>query len=375
MTPKIEFTGLAQSGNIQQHLTGIQGDYLQAPYDQPLTKQNDSHLGRLYRNYDTPPEETLHFTNRGGQPTADQRHNLALQRPSLNVQKPTMHLPGCRFPRMNALESDFSHPEWEARPWDDDHSTHCGPAYVCGDNEPDFLNCTKTVDVNGNETLVFDNQPFQITGNGLVPDIPSFGEHTLGTDALFSETDVVHKVYMKDADANPAVTLDQVCDYDSSIATDDTIETDKPLFTSHNECGTGVLLDFADGYACVAGPQTYVGDDLGRSGTYDDVLLGLGVPTISGTGAPSSLLFQFGSGIQDLSEITIRFDCGCLLVDCEPTSPGSAICSADTFIDNDEEYDWGCDHLQVDLNLLQEEPIGVCSTKHDGTIPSFLEVL
>lgn len=375
MTSKIEFSGQAAQGNIKQHLTGNQAEFLTAPYDTPLPAKNNSHLGRLYRDYDDPPEETLHFTNRVGQPNPDQRFQLALQRPSLNIQKPILHLPGCRFPRLNALELDFSHPEWDARPWDDDYSTHCGPAYICGDDEPTFLNCILIDDGNGNETLSFDSVPFQITANGLVPDIPSLGDHTLGTDALFSENDVIHSVYMKDADSNPAVILDQVCPYDTNVANDDTLEITTPLFNSHNECDTGVLLDFADGYACVSGPQLYAGDDLGRNGLFDEVLDGLGVPTLDGTGAPNTLLILLGSGIQDLSEEGLRLDCGCLLVDCDPSSEGSTICSSDAFLDTDGEFDWDCDHLQLELRLLEEEPIGVCSIQLDATIPTLLETI
>ena len=109
----------------------------------------------------------------------------------------TLHLPGCRFARMNALEEDFTSTTWRARPWDDPHSTFCGPKYVCGDNEPTQLNVTKIVGTDGNEYLVFDDVPYTAAGNGLTPDITSLGDHSLGTNALFGDDDVVHSVYMK----------------------------------------------------------------------------------------------------------------------------------------------------------------------------------
>jgi len=217
-TSRSLFSGEAPEGNQQHHLSGIQKDYLTASYGKTLDR--NSLLSRLYRDYDTPPEQTLHFTNRLSGFESDQQYQLALQRPELNIQKTTMHLPGCRFPLINALESDFFSPDWEARPWDDDFSTHCGPAYVCGDNEPSFLNCVKTVDENGNESLSFDEQPFQILGNGLVPDIPSLGDHTLGTDASFDIDDVIHRVYMENADSNEAITFEGVCPYDTSVDDD-----------------------------------------------------------------------------------------------------------------------------------------------------------
>jgi hypothetical protein len=365
------FSGGAPGGNQTHHLTGIQGEYLTAPYDQPLAK--DSHLARLYRDYDQPQDYTLHFTRRIKQPSDDQRHELALQRPSLNIQKPTLHFPGCRFPRINAIESDFYHPIWEARPYDDDFSTYCGPQFICGNAEPTFLNCQLVVGEDGNEYMVFDNQPFQILGNGLVPDIPSLGDHTLGTDALFETADVIHAVYMKEADGHEAIELDGVCDYGTSVSEDDTIVVDSPLFTSHNECNTGEIIDFADGYACESGEKVYTPVDIGQGGLYDEVFEAIGVPSQNGTDAPSTLLIFLGSGI--LNENGLRLDCGCLLVDCGGTeTEGDTICSADDFLDEDGFYDWHCDHLQVTQIMKNVEPMGACSIQLDGTIPSLLEL-
>ena len=86
----------------------------------------------------------------------------------------------------------------------------------------------------------------------------------------------------------------------------------------------------------------------------------------------STLLVLLGSGILDGDGL--RLDCGCLLVDCDSTDEGNVICSSDAFIDSDGEFDWDCDHLQLDLRLLEEEKIGVCSIQLDATIPSLLEI-
>lgn len=372
LTEYSQFSGRASGGNQQHHLNGIQNAYLTAPYDRPLEK--NSHLARLLRDYDTPTEETLHYTNRIGEPNGNQRFNLAIQRPSLNIEKPTLHLPGCRFPRLNALVNDFYHPEWDARPWDDDFSTHCGPKFICGINEPTFLNCVKIIGSDGNEYLVFDAQPFQVLSNNLIPDIQSLGDHTLGTDALFVENNVIHRVYMKDADAKEAITFDGVCGYDTSVSGDGTITVSSPIFASHNTCNTGDIIDFADGYACEAGELPYSGDNIGRSGLYDEVFEALGLPSLSGTGAPATLLIFLNSGI--LTETGLRLDCGCLLVDCDGTAEeGSTICSANDYIDQDGYYDWNCDHIQVDRVMRLEEPMGACSIKLDGTIPCLLELI
>lgn len=367
LTPHSIFSGGAPTGNRKYYVESVQRDYLNADYNKPLRR--NSHLSRLLRDYNQPSDYTLHFTNRPGRQKDDARHNLAIQRPSLNIEKPTLHFPGCRFPRLNALKEDFYHPEWPARPWDDDFSTHCGPKHICPGKEPNFLNCTK-VTVDGNEFLVFDSRPFQALGNNLVPDVTSLGDHSLGTDALFDYNDVVHRVYMKDAGTNEAITFDGVCDYDTSVD-NGAIATDRPIFQSHNKCGTGGFIDFADGYACEAGEFTYQGEDIGRGGLFDEVLDGLGVPSFSGT-APT-LLFLLGDGIR--SESGLRLDCGCSLISCDGTEDVGTICSADSFIDQDGEYDWNPDHIHVLPYLKLEERRGIRSMYLDGSIGSLLELV
>lgn len=365
-TSKSQFSGAAPAGGLQQYSTGIQNEYLNAPYDEPLDRKLNSVLGRLYREYDNPPDQTLHYSNRLGLPNPNQRYQLALQRPSLVIDKPTLHLPGCRFPLMNALLADFTHPDWEARPWDDAYSTYCGPINSCS-SDPTFLNCQLVAGTGDNETMVFDSVPFTIVSNGLTPDIPSLGDHTLGTSAAFSELDVVHSVYMGGADDSIYVVLDQVCDYDSAV--DDAIlVVPEAVFNSHNECTTGETIDYADGYACVSGFQTYNGEDYS---TYEEVLIGLGM-TFFGTSVPSAL-FLLGSGIR--VETGVRLDCGCLLTPCDGTTEGDTICGTSSYLDDDDTYDWNSDHLQIELRLIAEELVGTCSTQLNGEIPTLLEML
>jgi len=395
-TQIMRFTGRSPKSTIEYYLSGQHNQYLTAPYGTPLEKKIDSFLGRLYRDYDTPISETIHYTNRTGEPSPDQRTQLALQRHSLEVQKTTLNLPGCRFPRLNALEADFEHPTWRARPWDDLHSTHCGPRYVCGDKEPQFLNFYKVTDTNSNETLVFDDVPFIVLGNGLTPDIKTLGDHQLGTGALFDDNDVIHKIYMKDADNKPAIKFDQVCPYDGNVDANGLIQTTNPIFMSHNQCGdtSGVYQDFADGYPCEAGYQAYEGDDIGRSGLYDALFEGLGLDATPIVGTGTTYLFTLGSGIRNSRDI--RLDCGCLLVDCDFTGEPDAfgiinnaredavtfsdlvkqsICSATPFINEDGQYDWDYDHLRVLPRMVLDEEIGTCTVQLDGTIPTLLELL
>jgi len=367
LTPRIVYSGGATTGGIQPHLDSIQHDYLTSPYDSPLNR--DSMLTRLYRDFGNPQDFTLHYNDRiTGD--FDQRSQLALARPSLNIEKPTLHFPGCRFATLYALQHDFYHPEWSARPWDDDFSSHCGPRNICGNNEPDYLHCYKTVATDGNEYLVFDQRPFQALGNGLIADVSSLGTHTLTNNML--PTDVVHQVYMCDADkGHECLELDSVCAYDTLVA-EGTLQVAKPVFSSYAQCGTSVI-DYADGYACTYGYKQYMGEDMTRSGLFEEVLSGLGVNVTIGTESGRELLFFLGSGL--LVEGGIRLDCGCLLTPCGTMSEGPTICSANTFIDDLGNYDWDMAHAQVLPSMLLSEPIGTSSFHLDGSIKSLLEVV
>lgn len=369
-TNRMRFSGGAPEGSQEFYSESSVKDYLKVPYDKPLPAKNNSLLGRLYRDYDSPTSQTLHYSNRRGSPIIDQRQQLALQRPSLEITKPHLHFPGCRFPLLQGLTADFTHPTYTARPWD---QNPCGPKNICGKTEPDYLNYHMIIDTEGNEQLEFDTVPYTVLGNNFVPDIPSLGDHTLGTDALFTADGVIHKVYMKNADGNPAVTFDGVCDYDSAVSVDETLETADPLFPSHNQCGTGII-DFADGYPCLRGYQPYTPPSLGQ-GVYEDLLLGLGVPTVSGTDTPPEVLFLLGSGIRDTGSIAYRLDAGCLLVGCGTIADASAICSVGQYLDQDGKYDWDPDHLIIEARLLEVEQIGVELQFLDGSIPSLMELV
>lgn len=381
LTLKTEFTGLAKSGNQQYFTTGIQGNYLTADYNKPLNDTNNSRLGQLYRSYGTPENQTLHYHNRNSPPNPDQRFNLALDKPSLVIEKPTLHIPGCRFPTLNRLGEDYVHPIWKARPWDDAYNSLCGSRSICGDAQDGLLSSVLVLDSNGDETLSFAIEDYIIFGNGLTPDIPSLGSHSLGTESSFNESEVIHEIYMEDADS-PYVTLDQVCDYEHIGY----LSITDPLFNSHNQCTSGETFDFADGYPCVAGIRPYDGEDYSD---WIEVLEELGMPVNSDTG--QDVLFLLNSGIRDVEQVNLRLDCGCLLAGCDDltgtdltsltsTDPSDGltretICSSDLFKDQDGQYDWNCDHLRLDINLKLVETVGMCSTRLDGSIPTLLELV
>jgi hypothetical protein len=83
----------------------------------------------------------------------------------------------------------------KAKPWDDAFSSYCGPANLCSD-EPSLLNAKLIKDTAGDYVLQYDDQDYKINGNSLTSDIPSLGDHTLGTGSDFEHTDVIHKVYL-----------------------------------------------------------------------------------------------------------------------------------------------------------------------------------
>lgn len=326
---------------------GVQHNYLHSSYSTKPSNLSNSYMGVIYRNISIPADSTLHYSN--NRFSFDQKHYLALNRPSLDIQKTDSHFPGSRFISMRNLKEDYISAEYTARPWDDQYSSYCGVG--CG-NDPSFLNYIMTTGTDGNEYLVYDMVQFQVLGNNLIADISSFNDHTLSTDAAFEEVDVIHKVFVADINDNPAVSFDEADPLDSQYIT-----IDAPLFNSSADCGTAGYTDYKDGHPSLSGLQTYSSIDLG--GEYDDVLSGLGLD-LSTTNDPAEYLFTFGSGI--LTDKGVRFDCGCLKLSCELTEIG-----------NCELEDTNIDQYSVDLNMVNNEVIGSYSIACNGAIPSFLE--
>lgn len=374
-TQKTIFSGRSPVYNIKHYSAGIQGHYINTDYNVPHPAVDSSKLARLYRAYDTPAGQTIHYTNRDGD-FLNQQNFLALQRPGLDIAKATMHLPGCDFPRMHALESDYIASSLRARPWDTQYSTSCGAPSACGGSEPSYLNAHLELGSDGNEYLIYDDIGYILEGNGLIADIASLGDHSLVTGQAFSDTDVIHSVYSKDASINPAVTFQQLCDYDTSCS-EGILDVNDPLFNSHYSCSTH-LVDFADGYSCLSGYLNYDGQDLGRSGLYDEVLEGLGLsltPPSTGT----VYLFRLCSGIRS-EEQAYRLDCGCLIANCDPTDSTSmpelsTICSNSLFVDNDGEMDWDTAQVSLHPALVLHESTGISTIQCDGLISSMLETI
>lgn len=120
----------------------------------------------------------------------DPKDNVAVRRPSLGIEKDNMMIPGHRTITMSNLLTDFTHPEWNLRPWDDILHVHCAedaPADVTMDSEI-------IIDTNGDEQLWYESGvPLVYYGNGRVPDILSLSDHTWqGSD---EEPLITHKIF------------------------------------------------------------------------------------------------------------------------------------------------------------------------------------
>ena len=307
-------------------------------------------LGKLYRNYpDKNKEHTLHYFDNDYNFDADQRKNQALTRKAISIDKPILHFPGTRFPTLNRLKTNFTSLSYRAKPWDDAYSTYCGPKGSCGPNEPSLLNVKQVYDDSGNSTIVYDDVAYMILGNNIDADILNLGAYS-----GLQNNSIIHKVYMEDASGNPAITFDQVCDFDSSVDYEGKINVDTPIFPYVYDG-----LDFANGYPCVRGIQLI---DASVSYDYLEALQDLGLP--AGSSMDVEVLFLLGSGI--LIEQGYRL--ACPILNSEYNNDFSL------YINEDGSLQTDYDMLKVESNMDLTVGIGVRSMSLDGSIPSLLEI-
>lgn len=275
----------AKKSYEEYYITGKNRDYF-------TTNTDGSYLSRLLRAYKTDGHDTIHFTNRPCSYNPDAKANQAYQRPSINIEKPTMHLPGCRFPVIGRMENDYTTDNITARPWDDAFN-NC--------NDKSRLNAILSDD---KESLVYDDVSYVSHGNGKIADILNLGyNQTLDAGVEYTSDDVIHAVYCKSA-SSLYVTLDQVDDSGPS-----TINTSSPLFSSAVPCSTD-FVDYSDGYKASYG---VISHNYYSESDYGDVFSGLDLldsGTVSG-----SFLFTLSSGI--LSETGKRLDIGSTVAPCE----------------------------------------------------------
>lgn len=336
----------------------------------------------------------INFTASLGLADADIANNLAIRRPSLNIKKDNLFFPGHRFVMMNALLTDFTHPEYTFRPWDTIFN-------VCPENVPDGAPTLADLDpqlvytTEGNYFLEFNQIPYEIFGNGLEPDVSSLGNHDsrdfLVTHAIFSTAPPAPAIDSRTEGSTDFTTLSTVCfgsDYGPIFASanrDCACDEPSTSFQAGTVGPTNPGADYIDGYPSEYGNYSIsIGDlDYGR-GSFDLHDL-LGLPLGDGTGSfpvPSSLLFRCGSGIRISSPqpqaqfyTPYRLDCGCSEFDCqhgtgtEPTaidiSGGRSIssCMIPEFRDDNGDLDPNADKLEVARKMVLVDSYGAKGTQ------------
>ncbi len=324
----------------------------------------DNFLGRLYRAYTT-DDFKLCYTDR---PTLTSNGIDALTRPSLNITLPTMGIPGTRFPTMSKLAEDFTHTEWRAHPWDDTYSKPCGnPCHAL----PDYLNAQLSENTDGDQTLVFDDLPYFIEGNGLESDIPNMSGQDLGT-GIDPEL-VIHSIYTSNSEGHPAITLEGMCSAAGTGPFGNVSPVDKPRYGSAASCGTG-YVDYIDGYPCSSGWMAASDPDLDRDGLYSDIFEAMELPSQTW---PTSFLFYLGDGF-DIGVQGFRLGCGCLVSECGGTSGTVGtppVCPPEFYRNTDQSLYFGGDQLGTDIYLIADEITSCGSYTMDGAIPSMFELL
>lgn len=285
-------------------------------------------------------DSVLHFWDRP-EPLDASWDSAAVRIANLGIQRTNMHFPGTRFISMGNYDGEFVSSVYDLRPWDQD---------VCFQT----LNPTIEIRTDGNEYLVFDRRAYSFVGNGIEADLPEMGSPTVSS---VPDLEVVQAIYSQFADDD----CPGLCPWDTNIAANDGVfeisdiggtagvTIADALFRSVRECG-GALIDFADGYPCVVGPQALTPEVGGP-------FLGP-VPVL-----PATYLFLMNSGIRDGSR-GVRLDCDCLAAPCGLTDPEPTCDVSDT-----------PDQLVAESRLVLPETVSICEFLMDGTIPSMIELI
>lgn len=120
---------------------------------------------------------------------------FATQKPSLEVQKDNMFIPGHRFLSMANLQNDVAHPIYFLRPWDYLFDLVCPEDVPSGVVIPD-LNAQVIPGTGGDEVLVYNEMQLIYYGNGIVADIPQMGDHST---SVIPSNDVTHAIWSAQA--------------------------------------------------------------------------------------------------------------------------------------------------------------------------------
>jgi len=182
MTPLIdqsEFSG-GDLGENAANLTNID-NYHRSRHDRGFVR---------IMAFDNPQ---IHYSDRGFIEDIDDHINnrfFATRKPSLEVQKDNMFIPGHRFLSMAHLASNLAHPDYDFRPWDYIFDL-CPEDVPAGVTVPD-LDPMIVIGSDGNEFLEFNSVQLVYYGNGIAADIPSMGDHTL---SAIPEDLITHSIW------------------------------------------------------------------------------------------------------------------------------------------------------------------------------------
>ena len=72
-----------------------------------------------------------------------------------------------------------------------------------------------------------------------------------------------------------------------------------------------------------------------------------------------------------------RLDCGCLKYDCGSLATSQEIdaCLIENYFKPNNQYDFNCDQLETQADIVLSETVGTCSIQLDGFIPNLLCLL
>jgi len=167
MTPLIELNELSggDPGTDAADLTQIENYY---------RSKHDKNYVRIMAF----PRAEIHYSDRHYIDNIDETINnrfFATRRPSLEIEKDNLFIPGHRFISMANQENDLAHPNYNFRPWDDIFWL-CPEDVPRGVIVPD-LNPMLVLGTDDNEILSYNVVQLVYYGNNIPADIPVIDDH------------------------------------------------------------------------------------------------------------------------------------------------------------------------------------------------------
>lgn len=295
--------------------------------------------------------------------------------PSLGIFKPDMAIPGYRFISLGHLSEDFSHPDYNARPWDfsNENDRYTSPSVgrcVCIPtlNNPlnaRIINRVEPDECGGEsntEYLEYDITTLTYDADGITPDIDL--DNNIGDDVHMAR-----EVYTAVVDS-PYVFLSSM-----RHSNDAFINIDSPIFESASECDCA-FRDYIDGYTVGESDFTdYLSNYwAARECVSGGYLIEPSVPDDEYTF--KTLLSSFIASDKCVFNGK-RLDCGCLSAPCDDNNCG---CEFGTCIDstepspecdiylNDDTFDTECDEIEINRILKLGEVFGSSCIQLDGSM-------